>query len=240
MKPATILEVSDGIARLTLDRPDAANSRNQQMRRELLAHYDTLEADPGVKVLVLTGAGDRFFCAGMDLREASGEESVLQRRSRLRAGRDIERLAALPLPTIAAINGYALGGGLEMALACDLRLMADTAQAGMPEVTHGLIPGGGGTVRLPRLLGPSAAARLIFTGQRIDAAEALRLGLVDEVVPTSELRDHATALATSIAEHPARALRLAKEALLASRELPTGAAVDSEQDRLVMLLAERS
>jgi enoyl-CoA hydratase/carnithine racemase len=239
VRQATRFEVDDGVAWLTLHRPDAANARNQQMRDELARTYAEVSADPAVRVLVLTGAGEKVFCAGMDLKEAGGPETPVERRSRLRSSRDIEQLARLPIPTIAAINGHALGGGLEMALACDLRIVADGAQMGLPEVTLGLLPGGGGTLRLPRLVGVTAAFELLYTGRRLSAAEARDLGLVNAVVPLDRLEAEALDLARRIASGPAPALRAVKEAVLAGLHQPPDAAADRELDLLLTLIAER-
>jgi enoyl-CoA hydratase/carnithine racemase len=229
-----------GVARITLNRPDAANARNQRMRDELHRAYDHVATSGEVTVTVLTGTGEKFFCAGMDLKEASGPETPVERRDRLRRNRDIEELANLPQPTIAAVNGYALGGGCEMALACDLRVMADEASIGLTEVTHGLMPGGGGTQRLPRLVGFARAAELIFLSERVDGVRAAALGLVNRHVPRAELHDAVDALAGRIADQPAAALRAAKEALLAGQDLPIGAAVERELDGLLFLLAEQA
>lgn len=228
-----------GIAWITLDRPDAANARNQRMREDLNRLYDDLAVDPAVRVVVLTGAGDRFFCAGMDLKEAATPESPLERRARLRAGRDIEKLAALPQPTIAAINGYALGGGCEMALACDLRVMASDASIGLTEVAHGLMPGGGGTQRLPRLVGYARAAELIYLGRRLSGAQAEAIGLVNQVVEPSQLLPTVTELAGHIAAQPPAAIRAAKESLRAGLELTLSAGVERELDGLLFLLSQR-
>lgn len=230
----------EGILWVELHRPDAANSRNQQMRHELLSTYAAAAEDSDVRVLVLTAAGERFFCAGMDLKEAGAPESPVARRRRLRAGRDIEALAALPVPTIAAINGYALGGGLEMALACDLRLVADEAELGLPEITHGLIPGGGATQRLPALIGPARAFELLYLGERVDGPRAAALGLVNRSVPRAELLDETMALATAIAAQPPHALRLLKEAVRNGLEDPPSRARAAELDLLLTLLAERA
>lgn len=237
MAEATACAVSAaGVATVTLQRPDAANARNQAMRDELGALWADLARERDVKVVVLTGAGDRFFSAGMDLKEARAPETLRERRDRMRASRDIELLAHLPQPTIAAVNGYALGGGLEMALACDLRVIALEAEIGLPEVGHGLIPGGGGTVRLPRLVGPAVAFELLFTGRRVDGATALRLGLCNRAVPRTELEATVAGLAGAIAAHPTHALREVKEAVLAAQDVPVQFAVEAERDRLVMLM----
>jgi len=229
----------DGVAWVTLDRQDSANARNQQMRDELRRVYDFLAGESRVKVLVLTGAGDRFFCAGMDLKEFDRQETVLARSERLRSNRDIEVLAALPLPTIAAINGYALGGGLEMALACDLRVVAEEAQVGMPELSHGLVPGGGGTRRLPRLIGSSRTLELLYTGRRLYGPEAVNLGLANECVPRARLTATVGELAGRIAKQPRTALRIAKELVLRSFETPLVTGVDLELDALLTLLDEK-
>lgn len=231
---------ADGVVRVTLDRQDAANSRNQQMRDELRRVYDVVADDDRASVLVLTGAGERFFCAGMDLKEAGGKETPLGRRDRLRRNRDIEVLASLPLPTIAAVNGYALGGGLEMALACDIRVFAEHAQAGLPEVTHGLVPGGGGTQRLPRLIGSARTLELIYTGRRVAGPEAAALGLATMCVPGDQLASVVDQLTGDIAAKPRAALRMAKELVLSSYVTPLSVGVDLELAALLTLLDERS
>jgi enoyl-CoA hydratase/carnithine racemase len=238
---ATTLTISDsGIAELTLNRPEAANARNQVMRNELSEIYTQLSDDPTVRVLVLRGAGDRFFCAGMDLKESRAPESTLERRSRLRGSRDIEQLAAFPRPTIAVISGYALGGGLEMALACDLRIAASDAVVGLTEIQHGLIPGGGGTQRLPRLAGWSKATEMILLGTRLSGTEAFDAGIVNWVLPREEINAFALSVATKLAESPPAALSLAKESIRASMEMPLRSGVERELDSLLFLMSERS
>lgn len=231
---------SRGMAQLTLNRPAAANSRNQQMRDELSHAYRRIAADEHIRVVVLTGAGDRHFCAGMDLKEAALPETPLQRRNRLRSARDIEQLARLPRPTIAAINGYALGGGFEMALACDLRIMSAEAIVGLTEIEHGLIPGGGATQRLPRLIGPAAAAEMLYLGSRVDGVVAQRMGLVNRVVPGADLARSTEEMAASLAKRSPDALKAMKEALLASAEVPLSVGVERELDGLLFLLAQQS
>lgn len=228
-----------GVAWVVLARPHAANARNQQMRDELSRIWTAVAANPDVKVVVLTAQGDRHFCAGMDLKEAGQPEGVLARRERLRSSTDVEQLAGLPQPTIAAINGAAMGGGLELALACDLRIMAVEARVGLPEVRHGLMPGRGGTQRLPRLVGLSRALELLYLGDTIDAETAVATGLVNQHVPRSELTRTAEDLADRIAQQPAAALRAIKESVLAGLELPLSAALERELDNLLFLMAER-
>ena len=226
----------DGVAWVTLNRPDAANARNQAMRDELAALWTQLAGDDDVKVVVLTGAGRPLLLRRHGPQGSAGEETLLQRRARMRQGRDIEALAHLPRPTIAAVNGYAMGGGLEMALACDLRVFADEAVVALPEVGHGLIPGGGGTVRLPRLIGPALAFEMLYTGRRVNGSEAVALGLANRSVPRAQLHDAAAELAAAIAQQPGHALREVKEAVLAGLDVPTAFAVEAERDRLVMLM----
>lgn len=232
--------VAGGVATVTLDRPRAANARNQQMRRDLALTWQRLGTDPDVSVVVLTGAGDRYFCAGMDLKEAAGPETPADRRDRLRGLRDIEQLHALPQPTIAAINGYALGGGLEMALACDIRLIAEHAQVGLTELDHGLVPGGGGTQRLPRLIGPSRAVELILRGTRLTGPEAVTWGIASSCVTADRLGPAAADLGAEIGAKDGRALRYAKELVRRSQELPLSAGLDLELDALLTLMAERT
>ncbi|HVX21024.1 MAG TPA: enoyl-CoA hydratase/isomerase family protein [Acidimicrobiales bacterium] len=236
---AVEVDLAGPVAWVVLDRPDAANARNQAMREELQATWAALADDDAVAAVVLTGAGDRFFCAGMDLKEAGQPETPGARRDRLRGSRDIEQLARLPKPTVAAVNGYALGGGLEMALACDLRLVAEGAQVGLTELDHGLVPGGGGTQRLPRLIGYARAAELLFLGRRLTGEEAVAWGIANRCVPAADLREAAADLAGAIAAKPSRALRYAKELLQKSQELPPAAGVEAELDVLLTLLADR-
>ena len=228
-----------GVLTITLARPDAANSRNQAMRRELAEVYTAVAVDDTVRVVVLTGKGDRHFCAGMDLKEAGQPETPVERRERLRSARDIEQLARLPRPTVAAINGYALGGGFEMALACDMRVMATDAKIGLTEVRHGLMPGGGGTQRLPRLIGAAKAAELLYLGKVLDGPAAEQLGLVNVAVPAADLHDRVSTLAGALAEQSPTALRAIKESLLASAELPLSAGIDKELDGLLFLIQEQ-
>lgn len=228
-----------GVVWVNLNRPDAANSRNQAMRNELGLVYEAIRTDATARVLVLTGMGERFFCAGMDMKEAGGSESPLGRRERLTARRDIEELARLPVPTIAAINGFALGGGFEMALACDIRIIADHAKIGLTELSHGLVPGGGGTQRLPRLVGFERAASMIYSGQTLTGPQAVAAGLAQTSVAGPELRSHVALFASDMAAKDSRALRAAKRLLIASQELPLAQGVERELDELLFLLAEK-
>jgi enoyl-CoA hydratase len=208
-------EVSNGVAVLTVNRPEKRNALNAETRAELLAHLEQMKGDSAVRVVVLTGAGDKAFIAGADIGEFAGRTPVDQFRAML-ASPIYAAVDAFPKPIIAAINGYCLGGGCELAMACDIRIAADTAKLGQPEINLGIIPGGGGTQRLPRLVGLGNAFKLLYTGDPIDAAEALRIGLVDEVVPAAELMARVRALAERIASKSPVALELIKWAVRAS------------------------
>jgi len=236
-----ILRVDDdGIAWVFLDRRQAANARNQQMRSDLAALWRWIAASHEVLVVVLTGAGDRFFCAGMDLKEASHDETPEALRERMRRVRDIEILAALPQPTIASINGAARGGGLEMALACDIRVIADEASIGFPEVGHGLMPGGGGTVRLPRLIGAERALEMLYLGTIMSGPEAVAAGLASRHVPADQLEAAVSELAASIAVRPPAAVRATKDAVRYGLEHSPRLSLDRELDGLLTLLEHRA
>jgi len=211
-----LLEVGeDGVATLTLNRPEAMNAITQRMKEELAAALDAVAADERARVLLLTGAGGKAFCAGADIKERSGQdptpaEFVFRQQATHRLFTRIEQFAK---PVLCAINGVAFGGGAEIALCADIRLMADTASIGLTEVNLGVIPAGGGTQRLPRLVGTAKAKELIFTAARLQAGEALAIGLVNRVVPAADLMAAARDLARTIASKPPLAVRLAKQAI---------------------------
>ena len=228
-------ELADGVATITLNRPDVLNAMDNAMRAELLELFAGLRSDEAVRAVIVTGAGERAFCAGADIREFL-EPPVPTRfreeRKRLDFRREMDRC---PQPIIAAIRGFALGGGLELALACDIRVAAEDAQLGLTEINLAIIPGGGGTQRLPRLVGRGKALEMILTGMRVPASEALRLGLVERVVPVAELLPSAQALAKSIAEKAPSALRYAKEAVVSGLELPLTDGLRLENDLATLL-----
>lgn len=208
-----LFEKRNGIAKITLNRPDILNALDVQARLELLEALRDVEGDDAIRVVILTGAGDRAFCVGADLRIFKGMTPSEARRYVKLAKAATHKLETLRKPVIAMVNGFALGGGLEIVLACDLAVAADSARFGQTEVNVGLVPGAGGTQRLPRAVGARKAKQLIFTGEQIDAQEALRLGLVNQVVPAAELEKATMALATKLMEKSPVILRFAKEAL---------------------------
>lgn len=212
--------VSLGIATVALNRPSALNALSRGLVSELRSIVDGLNDDEGLRAVILTGAGERAFCAGADLVERQSM-SAEERTAHTEAILDVvERIAALPVPVIGAINGYALAGGAELALACDIRIGAPDTMFGFPEVRIGIFPGGGGVVRLPRLIGVSAANDLLFTGRQVHAEEAFRLGLIDALVPAEELLLAARAKAEAIAANAPLAIRALKRALRAAGGLP--------------------
>lgn len=209
-----LLDRDGPVATITLNRPKQLNALSQAVIRELDAAIDELAADDLIRAIILTGSGDRAFAAGADIGElaqlASATEGRLMAQGSHALGR---KMADLPKPLIAAINGFALGGGLELALACDVRIASDSAQLGLPEVTLGIIPGWGGTQRLPRLVGPGMAKLLMMTGERVDAAEALRIGIVERVLPHAELIDQAKQIAHKMASLPPLSIAAIKQAV---------------------------
>lgn len=195
-----LLEVNGPVATVTLNRPDVLHALNAAMFDDLEAVFTLLANDASVRVILLTGAGTRAFAAGADIRGLVATDAHTGRDISLRGQQVVRQIELCPKPVIACINGVALGGGCELALACTLRLASETARLGLPELKLGLIPGYGGTQRLLRLIARGAALKMMLTAAVIDAPEALRLGLVDEVVPAEELMPRAQALAAQIVE----------------------------------------
>jgi len=220
--------MEDRLAVVTVNRPEALNALNSRVLRELSMAIEHLSMAADVGAIILTGAGDRAFVAGADIKEMAGL-SALEMRAFSEAGRRLgDAMAACNKPILAAINGYALGGGCELALACDVRIASDRAKLGQPEVTIGIIPGFGGSQRLPRLVGMGWAAEMIFTGEPIDASTAERIGLVNRVVPADRLLEETKALARKILDKSPAAIALAKACLRASMDMPLSAGLDFE------------
>ena len=215
-----------GVWLLRLDRPEARNALSPELMEELASELERLDAEREARCLVIAGSDD-VFAAGADvraLRERTFEESM-----RHPAASFWPRVAAIKTPLIAAVSGWALGGGFELALSCDLVVASETAEFGQPEITLGIIPGGGGTQRLARVIGKQRAMELVLTGRRIDAHEAARLGLVNAVVKKREWLDQALELAGRIARRPPIAARLAKQAVLAAEETGLSAGLEVER-----------
>jgi len=225
-----ILEREDGVAILTINRPQALNALNEQVLEELSRALEEVAGDPEVRVLIITGAGDRAFVAGADIRHMRDLDVAGARSFAERGQRVLGYIENMDKVVIAAINGYCLGGGCELAMACDIRLAARGARLGQPEVTVGVPPGFGATQRLPRLVGLGKAKELILTGEMVDAEEAAAMGLVNRVCEPDRLMDEARALARKIASRAPVALALAKRALNRSFSvgLETGLAYEAE------------
>jgi enoyl-CoA hydratase len=200
----------DGVVTIILDNPPL-NLVTRALTDALLATLEALAADEGVRVVVLTGAGGRAFCAGSDVKEFPGVRDDVIARKLAAENEVMHRLEELPQPVIAAIEGAALGAGCELAVACDLRVLAHTARIGLPEAHLGVIPGSGGLFRLPRLVGPGRAREMVYLGQVVDAEEALRIGLANRVAAAGEARVQALALAGQLARGSQQALRAAKQ-----------------------------
>jgi enoyl-CoA hydratase/carnithine racemase len=208
------------IVTVVLNRPAARNAMSTAMAAALRATLDDLAMRREVRAVIVTGAGNRAFSAGADLVERRSMTPAERTAHTEAIAAAADRLEALPFPTVAAVRGYALAGGAELALACDLRFAADDATFGFPEVRIGIYPGAGGVARLPRLIGPSRARDLLYSGRQVDAEEALRIGLVDRVVVPEHLTVEANAWASNVAENAPLAIRALKEALRASDGVP--------------------
>ncbi|MFM8395549.1 MAG: enoyl-CoA hydratase/isomerase family protein [Acidobacteriota bacterium] len=224
-----LIERSDRIAIITINRPDKLNALNIQTREELSAALDELRDDAGTRVVIITGAGEKAFIAGADISEFEGRTAIEQ-RAVMRSRNIFTTAEEFPKPLIAMINGFCLGGGNELALCCDLRIASEKARFGQPEINLGIIPGGGGTQRLTRLVGEGRSMQMILTGEMIDAAEAQRIGLVNEVHPLPELREKTLALATRIASKSPIALAMAKAAVKSAARTNLREGLDLEID----------
>jgi enoyl-CoA hydratase len=234
------LTVSDGIGTIRLDRPKM-NALNVQVQEEIRAAALDATANDDVRAVVIYG-GERVFAAGADIKEMADMSyaDMVKRSGPLQSS--LSAVAAIPKPTVAAITGYALGGGCELALCADYRIAAEDAKLGQPEILLGIIPGAGGTQRLSRLVGPSKAKDLIYTGRFVDAAESLAIGLVDKVVPAAEVYDAAVAWAGQFARGAALALRAAKEAIDAGLgvDLQTGLEIERQQFAALFATEDRA
>lgn len=236
----TLYEKSEGIATITINRPEVRNALNPETNQEISARLDDAMKDDSVHVVVITGAGDRAFSSGADINIMK-DITAAKAREFSKTGQQIfDKVETFDKPIIAAINGFALAGGLELAMACDLRIASENARLALTEINVGLTPGWGGTQRLPRYVGKAVAKELIFTGKMIDARTAERYGLVNAVVPLDQLKTAVTALAKELMKKPRVNLKLAKELINSSTEtnLRTGMAHEAEAFGIVSTTEE--
>ena len=222
------VERADAVATITINRPDALNALNTALLDRLLARIHDIGADNDIRAIILTGAGDHAFAAGADIAEMR-EMTPSQALAFAKLGQAVcHALESVRQPVIAAVNGYALGGGCELALACDIRICSENAVFGQPEVTLGILPGWGGTQRLVRLVGPGVAKEMIYTGQRLTAQEAFTIGLVNGVYPLQQLKERARELAARIAANAPLAVRFSKVAINRAFEKPLAVGLAEE------------
>ncbi|ALG72602.1 enoyl-CoA hydratase [Azospirillum thiophilum] len=234
---AVLVERRNGVGIVTLNRPDALNAIDMAVRRGLTRACRDLEADPDIRTVLIRAAGARGFCVGADIKEFRQVESAVAARRVAPDIAYIDAVAALTKPAIAAVHGFCLGGGFEIALACDIRVASPDAVFGLPEVNLGLIPGAGGTQRLPRLIGSGRALDLMLTGERFGAEEALRLGVVSRLAPSREaLDEQALALADAIAAKSPTAAAYVKEAVKNGADLDLAAGIALEKTLFTLLL----
>ena len=228
---SVLMNVADHVAIIVLNRPEAMNSVDAQMRAELHRTWERVHADPAIRVAIVTGAGDKAFCAGGDLKEAPSDQAFDFADNReIHAGPE-----HCDKPVIAAVNGFAIGGGMALALACDIRICSENARFAMTQVRIGSIPSSGGTQRLPRFIGRSDAMMMLLTGNQVDAREALRIGLVSRVVPAAELMAEAGAIAKRIAQNAPLSVRAIKRLVTQGMEMPLAAALDAERHAFGLL-----
>jgi enoyl-CoA hydratase len=225
-----IFQVEEGIATITFNRPKALNALNAALLEEFSKALDEIAADENIRVLVLTGAGDKSFVAGADITELATYNSLTAKNFAQKGHGIIVKLQQLPIAVIAAVNGFALGGGTEIAICCDFIYASENAKFGQPEINLGLIPGFGGTQRLPRLIGSNMTKELIFTGKMISAAEAKKIGIANKVVPQDQLLEEVTKTAKEIASKGKVSLRAAKQAINfgLNADLATGIHIEIE------------
>jgi len=225
-EPLVVAEVAGGVGIARLNRPDARNALSPELMSELAELLEAWDADPAIGCIVVAGS-DEWFAAGADIkamRDRSFQEALVTPTAKF-----WPRVAAVRTPMIAAVSGYALGGGCELALVCDMIVASETAEFGQPEIMLGIIPGGGGSQRLARVIGKQRAMELVLTGRRVDAEEAHRLGFVNEVAGKKDWLDRAVELAQVVASRPPIAIRLGKQAVLAAEEMPLAGSLDHER-----------
>lgn len=234
-----LLDIDGQVAVVTVNRPAKLNALNADTLKELERLFAEIGANPGIKVVILTGAGDRSFGAGGDIAAIQAMTPIAARNFALMAQKVLNDIEQCPQPVIAAVNGYALGGGCELALCCDLRVVSETAKFGQPEINLGIIPGWAATQRLPRLIGKGRAMEMLLTGEPIDAQEAYRIGLANKVVSPPFLLDEARKLARKIVEKGQIAVRLCKEAVVHGLEMDSARACAYEADLFALCFSTR-
>jgi enoyl-CoA hydratase len=230
-----LLFVAEGaVATVTINRPKALNALNQETLEEMLRCFQALAEDSSIRVVVVTGSGEKAFVAGADIAFMTHLDPLAAKNFALLGQKVMNAIENLPQPVIAAVNGFALGGGCELALACDIRIASDNAKFGQPEVNLGVLPGFAGTQRLPRLIGKGFASELLFTGDIIDAAEAYRIGLVNRIVPQPQLLPLCREMAEKIASRGPVAVRLCKDAINSGLEMDLVRACQYEADQFAL------
>lgn len=227
----------DGVAKVIINRPEALNALNTKAYAELSELFADIDKDSEVRVVIITGSGKKSFVAGTDVAEMQPKTSVTIREIQIKVREALEKIEELPKPVIAAINGFALGGGLELAMACDLRIASENARVGQPEINLGIIPGGGGTQRLTRLVGIAKAKELVYTGDMIDANTAHSIGLINKVVAQNDLMAEVEKTAQKIAEKSAATLALAKAAINGGANMDLSSGLDLEMQCFALCFA---
>lgn len=234
-----LFDVDNNIATVTFNRPKALNALNLQLLEEFSAVLDTIVSRPEIRVLILTGAGEKAFVAGADISELAKMTPLLAKQFATKGQKLFSRLESLPIPVIAAVNGFALGGGTEVSLACDFIYASEKAVFGLPEITLGIIPGFGGTQRLARIIGTNMAKELIFTGKTFSAEEAAKLGIVNKLCPPEELMGAVGKTAATIASRGAASLRAAKEAIECGKDVDLETGCRFEADAFALCMASK-
>jgi enoyl-CoA hydratase len=227
----------ESIGTVTINRPQSLNALNEEVYKELYELFEEIEGDRDVRVIILTGSGNKAFVAGADIADLASRNTIDIRSLVARGRKACDRIDSLSKPVIAAINGFVLGGGCELAMCCDLRIASENAKFGQPEINLGIIPGAGGTQRLTRLIGMTRAKELIYTGDIIDAGTALNMGLINKVVPADRLMDEAKAIARKLLSKSSVALYLAKAAINGGANMDLASGLDLEAQCFTLCFA---
>lgn len=232
-----IFEIKNNIAAITINRPKSLNALNTDLLNEMFCAFEEVAANPDIRVLILTGSGDKAFVAGADIAELAKLNALQAKYFVSNGHKTMARLGDLPIPVIAAVNGFALGGGLELALSCDFIYASDNAKFGLPEITLGIIPGFGGTQRLPRIIGKNLAKELIFTGKMVSAKEAFQMGFVNKVITPDQLMDETLKTAGAIATKGRVSLNAAKQTINQGMDVDLATGCKMEIDSFALCVA---